>query len=260
MRHATTPRVSGFALLLTLLLLLAAAAPHLRAQNPTISEQYLLAAANADRAAHGIGPVELDPNLIRAAQYHARQMAARGTISHQFPGEPDLAVRAGDAGARFSLVTENVAEASNSALIHDLWMHSAGHRANLLDPKVNAVGIAVVSNHGQLYAVEDFARTVERLSLSEQEAAVAALVARSGLAVMPESGAARQTCTMETGYVGARQPWFVMRYTSASLDRLPEELNDRLATGKYHQAAVGACVTAKETPFTSYNLAVMLYP
>ena len=224
----------------------------------TVSEQYLLAAANADRAEHGIGPVRLEPHLALAARGHAYEMAKRRTISHQFAGEADLATRAGDAGAHFSLITENVAEASNSALIHDLWMHSAGHRANLLDPAVNAVGIAVVQVRGQLYAVEDFGRTVASLSLSEQEATVGRMLAGMGLAVEP-GGAARQTCTMDTGYAGERQPWFVMRYTSSDIERLPAELTERVDTGKYREAAVGACVTGKQGGFTSFNLAVLLY-
>jgi hypothetical protein len=230
----------------------------LRAQN--VSEQYLLAAANQDRATHGLNPVKLDAHLVLAARDHAFAMASQHNISHQFPGERDLATRAGDAGAHFSLITENVAEASNAAQIHELWMNSAGHRANLLDPKVDAVGIAVVQKDRQLYAVEDFGRTVVKLSLDQQEAEVGGLLNASGMRISGDKGDARQTCTMSTGYVGSRQPWFVMRYTASSLDRLPDELNSRLTTGKYHEAAVGACVTGKQGPFTSYNIAVMLFP
>jgi len=166
----------------------------------------------------------------------------------------------GEAGAHFSLVTENVAEAPNSALIHDLWMNSAGHRANLLDPAVDSVGISVVRDGGEYFAVEDFARTVARLSLDQQESTVAELLAKTGLAPMTGSADARQTCTMSTGYAGTRQPWFVMRWTSADIHLLPEELTTRLATGKYHRAVVGACATNKQGPFSSYNIAVLLYP
>jgi hypothetical protein len=229
------------------------------AQN-TVSEQYLLAAANQDRVERGLGPVRFDPLLAEVALTHAREMAARGTISHQFAGEPDLAARAGAAGVRFSLITENVAEASNSALIHDLWMHSAGHRANLLDPHVDSVGIAVVALRGQLYAVEDFIHSVRHLEPTEQEAVVAGVVAQSGVRVLGDSADARGTCRLETGYVGRRQPWFVMRYTGSDLTRLPEELAAKLRSGKYREAAVGACASGKETPFTSYNIAVLLYP
>jgi hypothetical protein len=65
---------------------------------------------------------------------------------------------------------------------------------------------------------------------------------------------------METGYAGARKPWFVMRFTSDSLTQLPAELKTRLASGRYHQAAVGACANSETGNFTAYNLAVMLFP
>lgn len=250
-RPVTLIRIS-----LVLLTLCVSAAAHAQ----SVSEQYLLAAANNDRAARGLAPVHLDGLLYQAALGHAREMARHGGISHQFSGEPDLAARAGDAGVRFSLVTENVAEAPTAVIIHDLWMKSEGHRANLLDPHVDEVGIAVINVRGQLYAVEDFAHGVEHLSNAEQEAAVASLLVPSGLRVAAGNPDARQTCQLSTGYVGARQPWFVMRYTASSLDRLPDQLTDKLATGRYHQAAVGACTTAKNSPFTSYNIAVLLYP
>src|ERR1700712_4890151 len=90
------------------------------AQTSNVSEQYLLAAANRDRIAHDLRPLHLNASLISAALQHARLILAHRTISHQFSGEADLAARAANAGAHFSLVTENVAEASNSALIHEL--------------------------------------------------------------------------------------------------------------------------------------------
>jgi Cysteine-rich secretory protein family len=228
------------------------------AQN--VAEQYLLAAANQDRAAHGLGPVRLDSHLIQAALTHNYEMVRHHSISHQFSGEPDLAARAGAAGVHFSMVSENVAEAPNSAMIHDLWMNSAGHRANLLDPNVDSIGISVIHDSGEYFAVEDFARTVANLSLDQQESEVAALLVKSGVNPVAGLPEARETCQMETGYAGARKPWFVMRYTSANIHQLPDELTARLATGKYHQAAVGACAAAHQTPFTGYSVAVLLYP
>ena len=65
---------------------------------------------------------------------------------------------------------------------------------------------------------------------------------------------------MSTGYAGARKPWFVQRFTTASLDRLPETLRTKLATGKYHSAAVGACEVRNSEGFTAYGIAVLLFP
>jgi uncharacterized protein YkwD len=242
-------------------------APNLRAQNTfepennlTVAEQYLLAAANEARANQGLPPVHLDPVLTEASAAHAREMADHDAISHQFEGEPELATRGANAGAHFSLISENVGEAPTSVIIHDLWMHSPGHRANLLDPNVDSIGIAVVTRNNQLYAVEDFAGTVQTLTLNQQEHTVASVIAQAGMHVAETTADARQTCTMSTGYAGSRQPWFIMRYTAASLNQIPSQLKNRLASGKYHQAVVGACSTSRKTPFTAYNIAVLLYP
>jgi uncharacterized protein YkwD len=228
--------------------------------NLTVAEQYLLAAANEARANQGLAPVRFDPVLTEASAAHARQMAEHADISHQFNGEPDLAERGASVGAHFSLISENVGEAPSSVIIHDLWMHSPGHRANLLDPNIDSIGIAVVIRDNELYAVEDFASTVQTLTLNEQEHTVGTVLAKSGLQVAETTQDARQTCTMSTGYAGSRQPWYIMRYTAASLDQIPSQLKNRLNSGKYHQAVVGACPTNRKTPFTAYNIAVLLYP
>ena len=249
-----------------LALALLSTASNLRAQsaldpqnNLTIAEQYLLAAANEARASQGLPPVRLDPVLTEASAFHAREMADHADISHQFNGEPDLAERGANAGAHFSLISENVGEAPTSVIIHDLWMHSPGHRANLLDPNVDSIGIAVVTRDNQLYAVEDFASTVQTLTLNQQEQTVAGIIAQSGMRVAETTDDARQTCTMSTGYAGSRQPWYILRYTAASLNEIPSQLKSRLNSGKYHQAIVGACPATRKTPFTAYSIAVLLY-
>jgi hypothetical protein len=229
----------------------------------TVAEQYLLAAANQERAALGLRPLHRDPLLASAAVQHAERMAEHSGISHQFPGEAELTERAASAGVRFSVVSENVGEAPSAVQIHDMWMHSEGHRTNLLDPAVDAVGISVIPRGRELYAVEDFAKTVQPLSLEQQESAIASLVAQPGVNVIANSdtvSAARRTCAMSTGYAGTQKPWFVMRFTSDSVGVLPAELKTRIASGRYHQAVVGACSTGGDGPFTAYNIAVLLYP
>ncbi len=265
---APSPRRRSWMLAAATVMLLAIT-PVLHAQSilntpPNVAEQFLLAAANQDRVARGLQPLRLDPTLAQAALAHAREMAAHREISHQFPGEPKLSDRGANAGAHFSLISENVAQAPISAMIHDLWMHSEGHRENLLDPNVDAVGIAVIERDHEYYAVEDFANLVQSLSFNAQESAVANLLAKSGMEiangkVMSEQDA-RQTCSMSTGYIGSRPPWYIMRYTAHNVDELPTQLQSRLSSGKYHQAVVGACSESTSGPFTSYNIAVLLYP
>ena len=227
----------------------------------TVAEQYLFQAANAERSERGIRPLRWDDGMARAAEAHVREMAERASISHQYPGEPELAARDRAVGVRFSVVEENVGEAPTAVRIEDAWMHSPGHRNNLLSPRVNAVGISVLDRDGQLYAVEDFARTVADLSLAEQENEVATLLQEAApVMLLPASDGARQTCAMETGYAGPRLPWFVMRFTATDLTRLPDVLKTKLATGRYHEAAVGACAPRGGQSFSTFRIAVLLYP
>jgi Cysteine-rich secretory protein family len=251
----------GLRLIAVGLLLCSGAEARMYAQRPSVAEQYLFQAANAERSQRGLPTLRWDTSLYRAAHGHAQQMAARASISHQYAGEPELADRGKAAGAKFSLIAENVAEAQTAVRIHDAWMNSPGHRANLLDPHVDAVGISVLQRDGQLYAVQDFERSVATLSFEAQEQAVAQLVAAAGqVTVLPSSDDARRTCALETGYAGARQPWFVMRYTSGDLVQIPDVLKAKIATGKFHEAAVGACAASGKQPFSSYSIAVLLYP
>jgi hypothetical protein len=227
----------------------------------SVGERYLLAAANAERVGRGLPALRWDDALNRAADGHAREMAARRSISHQYPGEAELSARGRAAGARFSRIAENVAESPDTVTMHDAWMHSPGHRANLLDSQVDRVGIRVISRGGELYAVEDFERSVPSLSLEQQESAVEELIQRqSTMKVFRAPSDSRRTCAMETGYSGARQPAFVMRYTSADLSKLPELLQVKVESGRYSQAAIGACTVGGGQNFTTYSIAVLLFP
>lgn len=258
-----TSRVFGLAVLAVLSLPGIAASPTL--PGPNVAERYLLAAVNQERAARGLLPLQSNPMLVQAARYHALQMAKYDSVSHRVPGEPDLPERGATAGAHFSRISENVAKTSDASMLHGIWMHSKEHRDNLLDPSVNAVGIAVVARGGQFYGVEDFGAMVKPIAFNEQELTVARTLTQAGLSVGPDTrtatlSEARETCMMETGYAGRFKPWFIMRYTASHLDRLPSELESRIHSGRYHRAIVAACSEDNTGSFTAYNIAVLLYP
>jgi hypothetical protein len=219
--------------------------------------------ANQARAQAGAGPLQWDAALATAARQHCLRMAADGSISHQYAGEPDVSARAAQAGAHFSLIEENVAVAPTPAVIHDAWMHSPGHRSNLLNPKVDHVGVAVVAGRNGLYAVADYERAVPVLTQTQEEAAVAALVKASGVAILPDPTLARTACAAEgkqSRSASGPRPRFVMYWEDAQLTQLPRDLAGVLASGKYHQASVGSCPAQnQEGSFTAYRIAVLLY-
>ncbi len=231
-------------------------------QNQTLQPEaeQLLALANQARAAHGAGPLHWDSALAAAARQHCLRMAAEGPISHRYEGEEDLTERAGHAGAHFSLIEENVAIGPSAAAIHDEWMHSPGHRTNLLNPEVDRVGLAVVAAPGGLYAAADYGRAVPVLSQAQVEAEVARLVQVSGVTVSHDPTTARVYCMQSSGSMGGNRPTFLMRWQDADLTHLPDQLVDRLGTGKYRHAAVGSCPAQDvEGAFTAYRVAVLLF-
>ena len=187
----------------------------------------LVLLANQARAAAGAGPLKWDPALAAAARQHCLRMVAEGPIAHHYEGEPDVAGRAAQAGARFSLIEENVAVGPTPAAIHEAWMHSPGHRANLLNPDVDRVGVAVVASRGGLYAVADYERAVPVLTQAQVEARGGPADPASGITVLRDPAWPAPPAPRTKGCLASAsgpQPRFIMRWQDAELTRLPQAL------------------------------------
>jgi uncharacterized protein YkwD len=128
-------------------------------QTPTLrAERDLFAAVNQARRAQGLTPLRWDESLATAARRHANVMAERGSAQHGFEGEPSLSARVKQAGAHFSWLSENVIQGPSTEFIHVQFMKSPPHRANILDRDMDSIGIGVVEQRGQLFAVEDLSQ------------------------------------------------------------------------------------------------------
>jgi uncharacterized protein YkwD len=150
-----------------------------RAQAPpeiaSSPEQQLFRLVNQVRQDAGLEKLHWDAKLARAAQSHSQELAAHRSLSHQFPGEPELTERLGVTGALFSAAAENVALADSAEEAHLGLMTSPGHRANILSSEYNAIGIAVVQLNKRVYVTEDFGRVVPAYSVDQfREGLVAA--------------------------------------------------------------------------------------
>jgi uncharacterized protein YkwD len=121
-------------------------------------EQQLLSLLNMERQHAHLTVFQWDAHLAQAAQAHAHELAAHGDLSHQFPGEADLTERVAVTGARFNAAAENVAVADDVEEVHLALMASSGHRANIMNPEYNAVGIAAARVGSRIYVTEDFGR------------------------------------------------------------------------------------------------------
>jgi uncharacterized protein YkwD len=243
-----------------ILAILAIPVQHARAQAAGSPEQTLLQLANQARSQHSLPPLHWDAALAQAAHAHLRWVVRNpGELLHQYPGEPDLVTRGANAGARFSTISENIAgHGDTPASLQQIWMTTPTHRANLLDPNLNAVGIAVIEDQGLLFAVEDFGRNVPALTPDAVEHQVAKLLQAHGLPPAASNEDARKTCTMSQGHAGT--PKLVIQWDGADISQLPDVLVQQLDKTKYTSAAVGACPGRQSNPqFTTFHIAVLLY-
>jgi len=221
-------------------------------------ERLLFEALNRERAALGLSILVWNDSLASAARQHAERMAQHNMLSHQLAGEPDLRMRAAGTGARFSMVAENVAIGPDAAVIHSGWMHSPGHRANILSPELSAVGIAVVQGRAGLFAVQDFSQTVSNLNLNQQEQQVLPVLAARGLQIIAGDNDARKSCDSDRGFA-ANRPALVAHYETTNLNDLPPDLERKIQSGRYRAAAVGACSAEGERGFTHFRITILLY-
>jgi uncharacterized protein YkwD len=108
---------------------------------------------NRERAARGLAPLRPDRRLTRAAQGHSADMVAHRYFAHDSRDGASFGTRIARTGwtrhRRVWTLGENIAwgerEAATPAAIVDAWMHSAGHRRNILDARFRAIGIGIVS-------------------------------------------------------------------------------------------------------------------
>jgi uncharacterized protein YkwD len=124
---------------------------------PSPDEQTIFDSANRERATHQLPLLKWNTGLAAAARQHAQKMAQEGKLAHEFPGEAGMGMRIRMAGVNFVSVAENVAQAPSARMLHQEWMDSPPHRANILDPEMDSLGVAVVQRNGELFAVQDFA-------------------------------------------------------------------------------------------------------
>jgi hypothetical protein len=167
-----------------------------------------------------------------------------------------MTTRGSQAGAHFTTIAENVGRGSDIPLIHQTFMNSPAHRANILDPNLNAIGISIAEDRGLFAAVEDFSRSATVQSFDSLEKSVTQILLEHGIAPAESNADAHQTCTMQRGAAGS--PKLVVQWDGPDPTLLPDSLLRAIATGQYTTAEVAVCAS-KQPHFTTYNTAVLLY-
>ena len=104
----------------------------------------LIRLLNEARSAQGLPALELDARLDAVALAHSQDMAAHDFIAHTSPTTGTASDRVRAADLRSGLVLENIGRAYSAAEIHQGLLASPGHRANMINPDANVVGVGVV--------------------------------------------------------------------------------------------------------------------
>lgn len=107
---------------------------------------------NRERASRGLRPLRANAKLATAAERHAWDMVRRGYFAHRSPSGTDLVDRIRVTGyfraATRWKVGENLAwgtgELASAVAVSERWMASPPHRANVLSPRFQEVGLAAV--------------------------------------------------------------------------------------------------------------------
>ena len=226
------------------------------------AEHILLDLANQARAHAGAPPLALDPGLCRAARAHAEAMFAARQLSHQFDGEPSLPQRLGTAThTQLDQEGENVALDFDAEKGHQHLMLSPPHRANLLNPAYDVVGLGVVRSGDRLYIVQDFGHALPNYSAAEMKDRIAATLAQArrqanqpDLARQDLANADDAACSMaqadKLGTSPVRQlaqRYTVLTYTSLHPETLPANASHMLSSHNLRSFSVGTCYARTET-------------
>ncbi len=250
----------------------------LQAQNVTSTtemERQVFGWTNQERAKANVPALKWNDRLAIAARIHSDEMAKQGQISHQLTGEPTFTQRISDRGARFSAAAENVGFADDAETLQSGWMHSPGHRANILNPTYDEIGIGIVRKGNRLYATEDFDKGVQNLSSEDFENKLADEIARMrrqrGLgqfSVTHSSALQRMACSGETSARAAfstvnhpgTADMRAFNFTTESANQLPSNLKQRVLDMPTGTLAIGVCSTSDPSKgFSGYRVLAVLY-
>jgi len=115
---------------------------------------------NVERSKAGCGALTVDARLTTAAQAHTVDMAQKNYFSHTSLDGRTFADRIRATGFPASLIGENIAAGGTTAAqTVEMWMNSAGHRANILNCSYTRIGVGYAEGGSyRYYWTQDFGK------------------------------------------------------------------------------------------------------
>ncbi len=103
---------------------------------------------NASRTTRSVSALADDNTAQEKAQAWAEHLASSNTLQHS-----NLAH---GMDGQWKRLAENVGYGSSIGAVHQQFMTSSGHRANILDSRFTHVGVGVAKGHGRVFVVQVF--------------------------------------------------------------------------------------------------------
>ena len=170
MRRTKTGIVMVVAALAATVFTLSGPGPAGAAVIPSTAEVQFLSLLNQSRAASGLGPMVRDGGVDGVARAWSQSMAAvyaatgdpvvkpyapndcrQSALCHR----PDLVTQVGAVVPQWALIGENIGTGFDVQSLHNSFMASGGHRANIMG-NYNRVGIGVVTQGERIWVTFDF--------------------------------------------------------------------------------------------------------
>ena len=118
-------------------------------------EDEVISIVNAERAKNGLPALRKDSGLMDTA--HLRSKELEILFSHDRPDGTDCFTAFPNG---FGAKGENIAKGqTNPTNVMNSWMNSSGHRANILNPNYNSIGVGCYKAGGKLHWVQVFGRS-----------------------------------------------------------------------------------------------------
>lgn len=128
-------------------------------QSASMQEEMMLKLLNQDRAANGLAPLSLDPELSRIARIKSEDMRDNNYFAHESPTYGRVSDMLKRFGYAYTGAGENIAHHANAEKAQAAFMSSDGHRRNILSTAWEKVGIGICfDRNGYIYATQIFVR------------------------------------------------------------------------------------------------------
>ncbi len=119
---------------------------------PADDERGFLTLVNRDRTSAGLPALVSDTRLADTSRDWSGQMRRENRMYH----DPDLARDAAAVEPAWRSVGENVGVGYGVQSLHDAFMNSPGHRANIMSTRFNRIGIGVVHDGSRIWVTVRF--------------------------------------------------------------------------------------------------------